>query len=342
MTRKSDDETQGTVSQPPQSPNGNGQSDVLIFVDSTQKETSAFRHAQKVACAFHGNVVIAHVMSEAASHNGPIDPVDWNLQKQKKMKWLTDLSETFQANGQPCEVKLLEGACVGQISALMDQRHRDITAAIRSRISLGWQISEAACGVLEARSAAILMIPEDAALAKDQHYRRIMVPLDGSARAEAALPMATVLANAEGAELLLCYVMPDPGLTEFGVKDPEAERLHDLVVKRNKQAGDIHLTRVKNTLAHNGLKISTRILQGGDARRALLDFATQEAVDFLVMATHGQSGHSDVATGDVARFILDRADIPVLMVRHSRGRNHAHAFGKTLSNGVRQPTGTDG
>lgn len=342
MTSELDDEPQRADARTTRTSNGNSRSDVLIFVDATQEETSALRHAQRVARAFQGSVTLVHVMSDASNHNGPIDPVDWNLKKQKNMKWLTGLAEAIKGHEQPCEVKLLEGPCIGQISALMGQRHRDITAAIRSRNSMGWQVSKTACGVLEAHGAAILMIPEDAVLAKDQHYRRIMVPLDGSARAEAALPMAIMLANAEKAEVLLCYVMPEPGLTEFGVKDSEAERLHELVVKRNRQAGEVHMARIKNTLAHNGLKVSTWILQGGDARRALLNFASQEAVDFLVMATHGQSGHSDVATGDVARFILDRAEIPVLMVRHLRGRNNAHAFANPSSQGVRQPTGTDG
>jgi len=338
MNSKLHDEPPDTAARPAQAI----QSDVLIFVDSAQKEMPALHHAQKVARAFQGNVVILHVMSEASNHNGPIDPVDWNLKKQKNLKWLDSLAQTLTGGGQTCEVKLLEGPCIGQIAALAELRHRDITAAIRSSNGLRWHVSETACGVLESRSAAILMIPEDADFAKDQSYRRIMVPLDGSSRAEAALPMAVMLANAEQAELLLCYVMPDPGLTEFGIKDPESERLHDLVIQRNAKSGETHLTSIKKSLASSGLKVSTHVLQGGDARRVLLDFVSQEAVDFLVMASHGQSGHSDVATGDVARFILDRVDIPVLMVRHARGRNNAHAFRNPASKGVRQPTGTDG
>ena len=341
MMSKLHDEPPGAITRPSRAGNGKIRSDVVIFVDGAQKETSALRHAQKVASAFQGKVAIVHVMSDASHHTGPIDPVDWNIKKQKNMKWLAGLAETLKGRDQACEVKLLEGPCMGQISSLMEQRHQDITAAIRSRNSLGWQVSETACGVLTCSSAAILMIPEDAIIAQDQRYRRIMVPLDGSARAEAALPMATMLANAENAELLLCYVLPDSGLSEFGIKDPEVERLHDLVARQNAQAGEAHLTRVKNSLTHSGLKISTRIVQG-DARRALLDFVSKEAVDFLVMATHGQSGHSDVSTGDVARFILDRADIPVLMVRHLRGRSIAHAIKSPSSKGIRQPTGTDG
>jgi nucleotide-binding universal stress UspA family protein len=201
--------------------------------------------------------------------------------------------------------------------------------------------SETTWGVLLSQSAAILMIPDDALIEPDARYRRILVPLDGSARAETVLPVAVKLARAQNAELVLCYVLPDPGLTEVGTKDPETERLHALVRQRNEKTGKAYLDRIKKRLEYNGLKISIRISQGGDARRALIDVIAKEGADFVVMATHGQSGHRDVPIGDVARFIFDKATVPVLLVRYRNGRDANHAFGKVSSTGVRQPAGTD-
>jgi nucleotide-binding universal stress UspA family protein len=173
-------------------------------------------------------------------------------------------------------------------------------------------------------------------------YQKILVPLDGSARAESALPTAVALAKAEGAELLLCYVAPQAGLTEFGTFDRDAAKLSAEVQKRNTLAGQTHLTKVKNSLAPHGLNVSTRIITDGDARRALMTAVDREAVDLLVMATHGQSGHSDVPAGDVAGFILGRADVPVLLVRNDGSRSDARAFLGVTAEGARQPSGTDG
>lgn len=317
--------------------------DVLAFLEEPEKETPALRHGQKVANAFSGKVVLVHVMANNQNGEGPIDPVDWDIRKQKVLK---ELAERAQALGnessQKGEVKLLEGQCLGQVSALMDTRKGDIAAALRPNDGLSWQMSKTACAVLTSRSAAILMIPVNAVAPPKQPYRRILVPLDGSVRAEAALPKAILLAKAEEAELMLCYVVPDSGVTEFGVKDQKSERLHSLVAVKNEEAGRIHLARIKNGLIQSGLKISTRIVLGGDPRRALIEFVAKESVDFLVMATHGQSGHCDVPTGDVARFVLDRVDIPVLMVRHALNQHNHHAFNSVTSEGVRQPAGTDG
>ncbi|WP_112322261.1 universal stress protein [Oceanibium sediminis] len=320
-----------------------GPCDVLVFVDEQQKESQAIRHAAKIAAAFDGKVVLVHVLARPSDGNGPVDPVDWDIRKQKSLTWLGKLARSFsdKDTAVKSEVRLLEGHCIGQILATMDDRQDDIAAAFRPRHTPDWQLSKTACGVLRSRSAAILMIPEDAPLPSDNRYHRILVPLDGSARAEAALPTATMLASAENAELLLCYVPPEPGVTEFGVRDQEAERLHSLVMERNEQGGKAHLTRIRNSLAQSGLKVAIKIAGGTDPRRSLIDIVAQESVDVLVMATHGQSGHGDVPAGDVARHILDRSEIPVLMVRHRRGRPGSHAYRGVASTGVRQPVGTD-
>lgn len=326
---------------PPSPGDAPEKSDVLVFVDDAVRCSPAIRHAQKVANAFGGGVVLVHVLCRDEAGDGPIDPVDWDIKKQKTLKWLDRLAQDADGSGRKGQVKLLEGPCIDQIVALMEDRRGDIGAVLRAKGDPGLALRQTALGLLQAPCAAILMIPEGAAIAAERSYRRLLVALDGSARAEAALPNATQLAQAEGAELILCYVAPPAGLTEFGIRDQEAEDLHLVVARKNQQAGRSYLTRIKNTLAHNGLKISTRIVPDGDVRRALIETVTNEEADLLVMATHGQSGHSDVPIGDVARFILDRSDIPVLMVRHHRGRVANQAFGNVSSTGVRQPTGTD-
>ncbi len=316
-------------------------SDVLLFVDDTTVTESSIRHAQKVASAFGGEVVLVQVLCKPGDGSGPIDPVDWDIRKRQTLNRLGFLIKGTQDARRACSIKLLEGQCISQITAFMVPRQGDIAAVPRSRGGMGWHLSETAWGVLLSRNAAILMIPDDAKIEPDTRYRRILLPLDGSSRAETALQRAIVLARAETAELMLCYVIPEPGLSEFGPKDQEVERLHKTVRKQNEQAGKAYLARIKKRLEHNGLKISVKISDGGDARRALIDVMLQENIDFMVMATHGQSGHKDVPTGDVARFILDNANIPVLLVRPPNGHDNTHTFGKVSSTGGRQPVGTD-
>lgn len=316
-------------------------SDVLIFVEDGAVTAANIRHAQKVANVFGGKVILVQVLCEPVNGKGPIDPVEWDIKKQNTLKQLGVLSRGSERASQTCTVELLEGQCISQIKAFIENRQGDIAASPRFRSNSAWRLSETAWGVLSSQSAAVLMLPDGVGTDTEVRYRRILLPLDGSSRAEIAISTAIKLARAEDADLMLCYVVPALSLSDFEASDAETDRLSFLFRRKNEQAGNTYLERIKKRLEHNGLKISVRLSHGGDVRRALINIMAQENIDFVVMSTHGRSGHKDVPTGDVARFVLDRADIPVLLVRPRNGRGHHHAFGEISSKGTRLPSGSD-
>ncbi|PXW68062.1 nucleotide-binding universal stress UspA family protein [Loktanella sp. PT4BL] len=316
-------------------------SDVLVFIEDGHVSEASINHAQHVARALGGSVELLQVICETAGGDGPTDPVDWDIKKHLALKRLDSLSKTSLGDDAPCRVRLLEGERFSQIKSLMDSRTGDIAASLRSRSDGGGYLGETAWALLISKSAAVLMIPDTATGVSGTPYRRIMVPLDGSPRAESALPMAVKIAQADKAEVMLCYVPPDTGLTEISGASQEALDLHDQVRRLNTKAGKGYLERTKKRIAHNGLTVSVKVSKSGDARRSLIDTMSREDIDFVVMATHGQSGHLDVPTGDVARFVLEKANIPVLLVRNRNGHFGSHTFGHVSSKGVRKPTGTD-
>lgn len=316
-------------------------SDVLVFVDDGHVSKASIQHAQNVARALGGSVELLQVLCEPAGGDGPIDPVDWDIKKHQALKRLDRLGKTSRRDDAPCRVSLLEGKCFSQVKSVMDLRTGDVAASTRSRSDGGWHLSETAWAVLMSKNAAVLMIPDNATADAVAPYRRILVPLDGSPRAETALPLAVRIAQAHKAEVMLCYVPPDPGLTEIAAVGREAAHLHAQVQSLNTKAGKAYLARTKKRLAHNGPPISVKISDSGDVRRSLIDIMVRENVDFVVMATHGQSGFLDVPTGDVARFVLEKANIPVLLVRSKNGHFGNHTFGHVSSKGVRKPAGTD-
>lgn len=316
-------------------------SNVLVFLEDSNVNEASIRHAQNVAHALGGTVELLQVLRKPTTGNDPIDPVGWDIKKQKVLNRLGLLSKKVQAADTPCPVTLLEGKCSSQIQSLMELRSGDIAASMRSHNDGSGYPSETAWAILKSQSAAVLMLPNDAKDQSNIPYQRILVPLDGSPRAEAALPVAVKIAQAQKAELMLCYAPPEPRLTEINSNGHEAEHLHAQVRNHNEKAGETYLQQTKKRLEHTGAKVSVKNASSGDVRRSLIDTMSRENADFVVMATHGQSGHMDVPTGDVARFVLEKAHIPVLLVRSRNGHNGHHTFGKLSSKGVRQPTGTD-
>lgn len=134
--------------------------------------------------------------------------------------------------------------------------------------------------------------------------RTVLVPLDGAAFAEAALPLAAHVARRHGATLRL-VVVHDPPL-------PGSDAVAALAVALQGTARD-YLHAVASRLDPAGTLVhEVDVLQGPVG--ATLAAASSQA-DLVVMATHGRGGLSRAWLGSVADYVLRHAAAPVLLVR---------------------------
>lgn len=140
---------------------------------------------------------------------------------------------------------------------------------------------------------------------------RILVPLDGSAFAEQALPYAALLARRCQAELLLARAVPPVAV--FGAAATYLEASIGDTWATAVDAAQAHLDRLVAGLAEQGVPAETAIV-GGRAAEALLDLARQPAVSLIVMATHGRAGPSRWALGSTAEAVVRRSPRPVLLL----------------------------
>ncbi|HKZ04779.1 MAG TPA: universal stress protein [Methylomirabilota bacterium] len=139
------------------------------------------------------------------------------------------------------------------------------------------------------------------------HLDRILVPLDGSAIAETALDTAIELARLEpGAALLLIRAAdapPAPG------SDPRARQ--DAVIRE----AELYLGEMAGRVRARGIPRVQTTVRNGAAARAIVEAAERDAVDLIVMSTHGRTGLRRVVLGGVATAVLGGTKIPVLLVR---------------------------
>jgi nucleotide-binding universal stress UspA family protein len=312
-------------------------SDVLVCVDDTDAWKSSVPHAQAIAASFGGKVVLIKVFERSGSGAAPIDPVDWEIRKKSSKSDLEKLAENYSTP--ECEVciKIVEGNLIDQLCACATQNPQDITVLLRSGHMNGWRARSRLGHLVDLDIGSVLMIPPDVKSAEPTKYDCIFVPLDGSKLAEAAIPSAIAIAKAHSGEVLICHVTPDTGVTIIGPSDEDSRALQEQIQKRNRKTGKGYLKRIGGTLRDCGVPISTVFIEKGDVRRSLLDAAREHGADLLVIASHGQSGQTDVATGHVTGFILDHSAIPVLMVRKQHLTEEAHAFSDVKSSGVRVP-----
>lgn len=140
----------------------------------------------------------------------------------------------------------------------------------------------------------------------------ILVPLDGSSLAEQALSCALGLARGLAAELVLLRVVWIPPDVRVTVDESDA-RLAAATAGLEAEAGD-YLREVAGQLADAGLEVRYAVRRGPVAE-AILDYAAQEQVRQIVMATHGYSGIKRWTHGSVAERVLQAVHVPLLLVR---------------------------
>lgn len=146
-------------------------------------------------------------------------------------------------------------------------------------------------------------------------YNSILVPLDGSKRAEAILPHVENLAQRYSAKVIFLQVvepapvvvLPEAAYTAL----PQQE-----LAERAKQA-ESYLAARQGEFREKGIEARSRVVYG-PVVEAIIGAAESEGADLVALASHGRSGLSRVFYGSVAAGVLHRIDRPLLLVR-SRG-----------------------
>ena len=152
-------------------------------------------------------------------------------------------------------------------------------------------------------------------------YRRILVPLDGSSRAEEALPHALLVARCSDSPSItliqvvttaIIAVAADP-MSPAGAEATAA--MQALEAGENAAAGYLKEVAARPDL--QGISVQTEVIEGNPGPE-IVRYAHENGTDLIVMSTHGRSGLSRLVFGSVADQVLREAGVPILLIRSHR------------------------
>lgn len=138
-------------------------------------------------------------------------------------------------------------------------------------------------------------------------YKKILVPTDGSGFAKKAQTHALFLAKVNGAEIIALSVSENHFINGITINE-EVEQLNQLLTDCCKK--DLEEFEDMN---EDGIKISPVIKEGSPAK-AILDVASEEDVDLIVIGSSGKSGFDRFILGSVSDKVVNAAKCPVLVV----------------------------
>lgn len=165
-------------------------------------------------------------------------------------------------------------------------------------------------------------------------YANILLPLDGSALAEVAVPYVEALAGPLGSTVHLLQAVLRPEGRSGGAFRAAASYLSSLklpgseddidreqhpIYKESEMASleaeaKGSLMRVAERLQASGITVEIAVVFGRPAD-AVLRYAKEHEINLIVMCTHGEGGPDPFAFGPTADRVTRRASVPVMLIR---------------------------
>lgn len=174
-----------------------------------------------------------------------------------------------------------------------------------------WLHGSIADAVLRDAPTPVLIVPAQGVEAWSDTAPKILVPLDGSDRARAALGPAQELARVLRGSLVLASVVPFPQYVAYAEgyafiePDPNDAALAQMRA---------YLEEIAEPLRAAGLAVEVSVAYGSAYSGVTATAEAYEAAA-VVMATHGRGGVARALLGSVATATIRQAGVPVLLVR---------------------------
>jgi nucleotide-binding universal stress UspA family protein len=261
-------------------------------------------------------------------HEQPAFPVDPNGLIAEYAEWehamMLREEEYLRATANRCmetaglaaRTELLEGPPANALATYANELESGMvvmTTHGRGGISRAWVGSVADALVRRCRVPVLLLRPPTTAgNGRDALLpRHVLIPTDGSALSERIIEPALALGTLGGARYTLLRVALPVPLVPVG-STPGRQR--ELAERERMQA--VHqLDAVARPLRARGIDVETVVVHDSLPATAILEFAAENAVDMIALATRGRGGWSRVALGSVADKVMRGSLLPVLLYR---------------------------
>jgi nucleotide-binding universal stress UspA family protein len=282
---------------------------ILIVLSAKKPTEHLVAHAIQMFQALSTKVTI---LSHLEVSNKRIDPLDWHIRKIEAETQLNTLAERLRATGIETQVtvsetlepeKLIEYAQSNEVDLILVSKQTD-------------NIDSMIHGLMKRTNIPILIVPQSGFLLNDDAnkncYQRILIPLDGSQRAEFILPMATFLAQTCQSQLILTHIIRKPEMPRHAPLTLQEAELAERIIESNRIEATHYLEQVAARLPGN---VTIRLLVNDNIPMTIHRLAEEELIDLIMLSAHGYTGEPMWPYGSVTNSLIAYSVRPVLVVQ---------------------------
>jgi nucleotide-binding universal stress UspA family protein len=143
-------------------------------------------------------------------------------------------------------------------------------------------------------------------------FKHILVPVDGSSTSQKAVERAAEVAKAFGSQVTSIYVIDPYPFTGVGTDFAygQAQYLAAATGEANEA-----LRHAQQAFEAAGIQVTTSVVEAHVIARGILETATGQGADLIVMGSHGRRGIEKLLLGSVAQRVVSQSNIAVMVVR---------------------------
>lgn len=149
--------------------------------------------------------------------------------------------------------------------------------------------------------------------------KKILIATDGSNNVKNAVHWGIRVASENGANVTALYVLTPTGFLHSMRGDTWVKEYFDYLREEGKKAVEY----VVNIGQNAGIKVDAIVIKDKKPVDAIIDFATENDIDLIVMGTVGKTGVERVLLGSVAENVVRYAKKPVLVIPSSESKEAA-------------------
>lgn len=291
---------------------------ILLPLDGSVLAEKVLPHAFALADTFNSKLSLLRVVYPEGfdDHHGMINPMDWQMRKSEAESYLQSIQTNLEDEGIETDIQVLEGRPAQQIIEF--SRQSDVNLIIlSSHGSSGiseWNINSTVQKVLLRAFIPVMIVrayQDQQEELKGLKYKKLLVPLDGSKRAECALSLADSISRKQESKLLLAHVVEEPHIPRQTPMTDEDRQMIEKINAVNQSEAEKYIESVQNQLlTDNSI---THIESSPKPAASLHEMIEKEKVDLVILSAHGLSGDNKWPYGTIALNFIVYGTTPLII-----------------------------
>ncbi|MFC1936215.1 universal stress protein [Chloroflexota bacterium] len=298
---------------------------ILAPLDGSQLAECVLPHIAAISQSFDAEITLLRMLekNQAKTPGRVFNLLNWQINKTEAAAYLEKIKARFQEAGIQARTIVLEGLVAEGITEYAEnQGAKLIILSSHGHSGLTqWGISSITQKIILSAPTSVLIIRahqrgiQAGELSPNSLYQRILVPLDGSQRAEHVLPLITQLAHFHNSQVHLVQVVQPPEMARHMPPAREDIDLSDRIVARNREEAGHYLEQVKSHSYLKGIAVQAHLITSVNAATELHSLVEQENIDLVTLSAHGYSGNHQWPYGSMVNNFIMFSKAPLLIVQ---------------------------